>query len=448
MFDSLTNRLAAVFGSLGTKVNLTERDVDAALKSIRMALLEADVHFTVVRDFVGRVRDRAIGTEILRGLKGQQQVVKIVHEELTASLTGSDHRLLTNNNSNDLTVAVLVGLQGSGKTTTAAKLAAYVRERIHQNPILVAADIKRPAAIDQLLVLGEELGIPVYYDRAARTVAEVVSNSLVEARKSGFSYVIIDTGGRLHVDEELMEELSDLIRITKPQEKLMVVDSMTGQDAIRHVTEFHSRLELTGLVLTKVDGDARGGAALSATAMTGVPIKLMGVGEKNDAIEEYRPDRLASRILGMGDVLTLVEKAQRIVTDDEVRALEQKIRKEQFDLQDFLDQLNTVRRMGPLSQVMEMIPGFAGLKNRVDSSDSGDALMNKMEAIIQSMTLKERTSPGILNGSRRKRIAFGSGTTVQEVNQLLGRFNQMEKMIRQINTRKGSGLDIGRLLKG
>ncbi|MGB5931600.1 MAG: signal recognition particle protein [Anaerolineae bacterium] len=426
MFESLTERLQGVFKKLARKGKLTEKDVDAALREVRLALLEADVNYQVVKDFVGRVRERALGVEVTKSLTPAQQMVKIVHEELTTIL-GQPGRIDLSGPSPH--IIMLVGLQGSGKTTTAAKLALHLRQE-GQRPLLVATDTRRPAAVEQLEVLGRELEIPVYSEKGGSPVA-ICAQALERARKGAYSVAILDTQGRLHVDQELMSELVEMKDRVSPDEVLLVADAMTGQDAIRLAQEFHQQVGLTGLILTKIDGDARGGAALSIRAASGVPIKFLGTGEKPSALELFHPDRLASRILGMGDILTLVERAEASFEEEEARRVEEKLRTATFDLEDFRQQLQQVKRMGPLSQLMEMIPGFASLSRQL-SQEATDQQMKKIEAIINSMTPEERRNPRIIGGSRKQRIARGSGTTVQEVNQLLGQFRQMQKLMKRL----------------
>ena len=428
MFEALTDKLNGVFQKLTGRGRLTDKDVDDALRGVRLALLEADVNFRVARDLVNRVKDRAVGKEVLESLSPGQQVVKIVHEELTAVLTGQDHKL--SQGGGQPSVIMLVGLQGSGKTTTAAKLAQHLGQS-GRPPLLVAADLRRPAAMEQLAVLGGELGVPVYREQGASNPATVAKAGLKHAQELGAAWAIVDTGGRLHVDEELMEELEEMRKAVSPDEVLLVADAMTGQDAVQSAQEFHERVNLTGLVLTKLDGDARGGAAISITHVTGVPIKFTGVGERSDALEPFYPDRMASRILGMGDVLSLVEKAQQSVDEKRARELEKKIRHATFDLEDFLEQFQSVRKMG-LSQVLEMIPGFSQMRSRMPQ-DLDESQIVKFEAIIRSMTPQERRDPEILNGRRRRRIALGSGTTPQDVNQLLNQFRQAQKLMRQLS---------------
>ena len=430
MFESLTDKLTGIFNRLSSKGRLTEKDIDDALSQVRRSLLEADVNFRVARDFVARVKERSMGSDVLESLTPGQQVVKIVHEELTEMLSGGDHRLTPS--SQLPSVLMLVGLQGSGKTTTAAKLALQLRRQGH-TAILVAADLRRPAAISQLETLGKQLDVPVYSeDPKQSTVPQVVRNGVERARQQALTWAIIDTGGRLHIDEELMEELEEARAVAQPHETLLVVDAMTGQDAVNAAQEFHQRINLTGLVMTKMDGDARGGAALSVTRVTGVPIKFMGVGERPDGLEQFHPDRLASRILAMGDVLTLIEKAQEAVDEKEAKELERKFRQATFDLEDFLQQIQSVKKMGSLSQIMEMIPGMNNM-NRKMPTDLDDDQIKRVEAIIQSMTVEERRRPEILNGSRRRRIARGSGTTPADINRLMNQFKQTQKLMRQFS---------------
>ena len=438
MFENLTDKLTGIFNRLSGKGRLTEKDIDDALGQVRRSLLEADVNFRVARDFVAKVKERSLGADVLESLTPGQQVVKIVHEELTNILTGGDHRLLPA--SQLPSVLMLVGLQGSGKTTTAAKLALQLRRQGHTS-LLVAADLRRPAAISQLETLGRQLDVPVYSaDPKTATVAQVVRAGVDRARQQGITWAIIDTGGRLHIDDELMEELEEVKAAVAPHETLLVVDAMTGQDAVSAAEEFHRRVGLTGLVMTKMDGDARGGAALSVTRVTGVPIKFMGVGERSDGLEAYHPDRLASRILAMGDVLTLIEKAQEATDEKQAKELERKFRQASFDLEDFLQQIQSVKKMGSLSQIMEMIPGVNRLSRDLPTEFDDDQV-KRVEAIIYSMTAEERRRPEIINGSRRRRIARGSGTTPQDINRLLNQFKQTQKLMRQFSrTRNPRGL--------
>jgi len=433
LFDNLTDKLTGIFQKLQSRGRLTEKDVDDALGQVRRALLEADVNFKVARDFVANVKERSLGSDVFESLTPGQQVVKIVHEELTAMLSGGDHRLVLS--SQLPSVLMLCGLQGAGKTTTAAKLALQQRKEGHTS-LLVAADLKRPAAISQLETLGKQLDIPVYSENPAdTTVIKVAQAGVKRAQQLGISWVIIDTGGRLHIDDDLMSELEDLKKAVSPSETLLVVDAMTGQDAVNAAQEFHQKMSLTGLVMTKLDGDARGGAALSITQVTGVPIKFIGVGERNDALEPFHPDRLASRILAMGDVLTLIEKAQQVVDEDQAKEMERKFRQATFDLDDFLQQIQSVRKMGSLSQIMEMIPGM-NLMGKKMPTEFDEGQMNRIEAIIQSMTVDERKRPEIINGSRRRRISRGSGTTAQDINQLMNQFRQTQKIMKQFARNK------------
>ncbi|MEE2687419.1 MAG: signal recognition particle protein [Chloroflexota bacterium] len=433
MFDNLTDKLTGIFQKLQSRGRLTEKDIDDALGQVRRALLEADVNFKVARDFVANVKERSLGSDVLQSLTPGQQVVKIVHEELTSMLSGGDHRLVLS--SQLPSVLILCGLQGAGKTTTAAKLALQQRKDGHTS-LLVAADLKRPAAISQLETLGKQLDIPVYSeDPANTTVVKVAQAGVKRAQQLGISWVIIDTGGRLHIDDDLMSELEDVKKAVSPNETLLVVDAMTGQDAVNAAEEFHKKMSLTGLIMTKLDGDARGGAALSITQVTGVPIKFIGVGERNDALEPFHPDRLASRILAMGDVLTLIEKAQQVVDEDQAKEMERKFRQATFDLDDFLQQIQSVRKMGSLSQIMEMIPGMNMMGKKMPTEfDEGQ--MNRIEAIIQSMTVEERKRPEIINGSRRRRISRGSGTTAQDINQLMNQYRQTQKIMKQFARNK------------
>lgn len=434
MFDSLSTKLEGVFKRLGGKGKLNEADVDVALREVRLALLEADVNFKVVKEFVARVRTRAVGAEVMQSLTPAQAVIKIVDEELIAVL-GEPAKLDLAGDSPH--VIMLVGLQGSGKTTTTAKLALNLR-KAGQRPLMVAADTRRPAAIQQLQTLGKQLDIPVHAEDVKVPPPQICSNAVNHARDSMYSVVLLDTQGRLHIDDELMNELAHIKTKTNPQEVLLVADAMTGQEAVRVAEEFNKRVGLTGLILTKVDGDARGGAALSIRSVTGVPIKYLGVGERADQLEAFYPDRLASRILGMGDVLTLIEKAQQNLDQEQARKAAEKMLKAQFDLEDFMDQLQQLKKMGPISQLMGMIPGFSQVMKEVPD-DLTDQQMKHVEAIISSMTRGERHQPDLLNARRRQRIAKGSGTTVQDVNDLMRQFKQMQKLMQQLGKGKGRG---------
>ena len=429
MFESLSDRLQNVFKRLMGKGRLTEKDVDEALREVRVALLEADVNFKVVKGFVARVKERAIGAEVLESLSPGQQVVKIVNEELVAILGGGVSRL--EHASQPPTPIMLVGLQGSGKTTTAAKLALHLRKS-GDRPLLVAADVYRPAAVQQLETLGKQLDIPVYSEGTSGKPVDICVRAMKRARELGATFLILDTAGRLHIDEAMMAEVAEIRERVNPSEVLLVADAMTGQDAVRVAEEFHAKVGLTGLILTKMDGDARGGAALSIKQVTGVPIKFMGVGEKVEALEPFYPDRLASRILGMGDVLSLIEKAQETFDQKQAEALQKKMRRGTFDLEDFLGQLQQMKKMGPLSQILEMVPGMSGLGKRLPAEALDDKQIKRIEAVIQSMTPDERRNPLIIDGSRRRRIARGSGTMPQDVNQLLNQFRQTQKMMKMM----------------
>ena len=426
MFEVLSERLESVFKRLGSKGRLTEKDVDDALREVRLALLEADVNFKVVKDFIARLRERSLGSEVLESLTPSQQVIKVVNEELTVILGGAPSHLAQA--PRPPTVMMLVGLQGSGKTTTAAKLALHLRSS-GQRPLLVAADLRRPAAVEQLVTLGKGLEIPVY--RADTKPVSVCAQALKRAKELAATWVIADTGGRLHIDGAMMKEVAEIKRELKPDEVLLVVDAMTGQDAVRAAEEFHAKLGLTGLILTKMDGDARGGAALSIKAVTGVAVKFIGTGEKLDALETFHPDRLASRILGMGDMLTLVERAEKTFDEERARKLEKKVRHATLDLEDFLGQLREMQKMGSLSQLVEMIPGLSSVARRApDAVDEGR--LKVIEAVILSMTPQERRNPEIIDGSRKRRIARGSGTSPHEINQLLNQFRQTQKLMKQM----------------
>ena len=431
MFENLTGRLTSVLNKLSSKGRLTDRDIDEALTEVRRSLLEADVNFRVARDFVATVKERAQGADVLESLSPGQQVVKIVHEELTSLLGGGNHSLTLS--SQPVTAIMLVGLQGSGKTTTAAKLALDLRRQGHRS-LLIAADLRRPAAVQQLETLGRQLEIPVYSeDPQSSTAVKVARAGLERAQQLGVNWAIVDTGGRLQIDDELMEELADIKAAVSPNEILLVVDAMTGQDAVNTAQGFHERVSLTGLIMSKMDGDARGGAALSITRVTGVPIKYMGVGERPDGLEAFHPDRLASRILAMGDVLTLIEKAQSAMDEKQAKEMERKFRQASFDLEDFLGQIQNVKQMGSLNQIMEMIPGMGQMGKKLSVGDLDDGRVQRIEAIIRSMTPDERQRPEIINGSRRRRISRGSGTTPQDVNQLLNQFKQTQKLVKQVS---------------
>lgn len=435
MFDSLSDRLQSVFDRLKGRGKLTEADVDEAMREIRLALLEADVNFKVVKDFIAKVKERAIGSEVLESLTPAQQVIKIVNDELTALLGSTESKLIFA--SQPPTVVMMVGLQGSGKTTATAKLANYTR-RQGKRPLMIAADTYRPAAIDQLVALGEENGIPVFC--GGGKPEEIVADGLREAATKALDVVIIDTAGRLHIDEKMMNEVERIKKLARPHQILLVVDSMTGQDAVNVAQAFQEKLDFDGLILTKLDGDARGGAALSIRAVTGKPVKFASMGEKIDSLDAFHPDRMSSRILGMGDVLTLIEKAQTTSDVKKAKEMEEKFRKAEFTLEDFLDQMKQLKQMGPINQIIKMLPGVSnapGLKNlNIDDKD-----MVRLQAIIESMTPGERANPAIITGSRRERIARGSGSVVQDVNKLLKQFAQTKKMMKQM---AGMGKKFGR----
>ena len=426
MFELLSDKLAKVFRLLGNKGKLSEKDIEDALRQVRLALLEADVNFKVVKDFTTRVRERALGIEVQQSLTPAQQIVKIVNEELIAVLGGEPGRLSAS--PQPPSVAMLVGLQGSGKTTTAAKLALHLKHS-GQRPLLVAADNRRPAAIEQLITLGQQLDIPVYSEGSDIPSKDICAHALARTKALAVTWVIVDTAGRLHIDETMMAELTQVKNELKPDEILLVVDAMTGQDAVRMAEEFHSRVNLTGLILTKMDGDARGGAALSIRWVSGVPIKFIGIGEKVDALELFYPDRLASRILGMGDVLTFIEKAEATFGEQQAKELREKVQTATFDLDDFLSQLRAIKKMGPVAQLVEMLPGVSQLAGRLPEGME-EKQLKKVEAIILSMTPEERHNPNIIGGSRRRRIARGSGVKLQDINQLLNQFHQMQKLMK------------------
>jgi len=431
VFDTLSDRLQAALHDVRGRGKLDEEAISRAMREIRLALLEADVNFKVVKDFVARVRERALGADVTKSLTPGQEVVRIVHEELTALMGSGDSKLAFA--SRPPTVILLAGLQGSGKTTTAAKLALLLRKEGH-TPALVAADLARPAAVEQLNQLGRELQIPVY---TASDPVRAVSTGIEQARSDGKDVVILDTAGRLHVDEALMEELAAVRNAAKPTNVLLVLDAMTGQEAVSVAEAFQERVAFDGVVLTKLDGDARGGAALSVKAVTGKPIKLASIGEKLDQIEYFHPDRMASRILGMGDVLTLIEKAEEAADQDEQARLEQQFMAGEFTFDDFLTSYKMLRRMGPLKGVLSMLPGVGKQLQGIDVNEKD---MGRVEAIVLSMTPRERAMPHLIDGSRRKRIAAGSGTSVQQVNQLLSARKQMQKMMKQMKKGKMPGL--------
>jgi signal recognition particle subunit SRP54 len=428
MFENLQTKLNAVFEKLASRGKLSEQDVELGLREVRLALLEADVNYKVVKDLVARVKERAVGAEVMKSLTPAQQVIKIVHEELLKTL-GEPARL-------DFSgpaplVVMLVGLQGAGKTTMAGKLALTLRKSHNRRALLVAADTYRPAAVTQLEVLGKQIDIPVHSEGTKVAPPEIVTRALRRAREGAYDVVILDTAGRLQINDDMMHELERIKAIAKPQEILLVADAMTGQEAVNVAKGFHERVGLTGLILTKVDGDARGGAAISMREVTGVPIKFLGVGEKLDALEPFHPDRLASRILGMGDVLTLIEKAGENIDRAEAEKMSRKLVKGEFNLEDFLKQLQQVKKMGPLGQLLDMIPGMGKMTQEI-APEVTDKQFRQIEAIISSMTHEERRDPRVLNGSRKRRVARGSGVTVTEVNDLLNQFRQMQRMMKQL----------------
>ncbi len=439
MFNNLSDRLNSVFKRLKGYGRLSEENIQEAMREVRLALLEADVNYKVVKNFIARVKERAVGQEVMESLTPGQQVVKIVHDELVSLLGGSATGL-------DLAgrqpaVIMLVGLQGSGKTTTAAKLARWLKKK-GRRPYLVPADVYRPAAIEQLKTLGRQIGIPVHPSSPEDSPVEIARRSLGMASAEHRDTVILDTAGRLHIDEPLMNELKEMKEAVKPQEILLVADAMTGQDAVNIARSFDEELAITGVILTKVEGDARGGAALSIREVTGKPIKFVGIGEKLDALEVFHPDRIANRILGMGDVLSLIEKAQDTIDKKKALELQQKLKQDQFTLEDFRDQLRQIRKMGSLEEILSMIPGFNKIKQLKELTPDEKELIH-IEAIINSMTPEERRNYQIINASRRKRIAKGSGTTVQDVNRLLKNYAQMHKMLKKMKKKRFRGLPQG-----
>jgi signal recognition particle subunit SRP54 len=434
MFESLSARLQGVAARLRGKAKVTEADLDLALREIRLALLEADVNFRVVKDFVARVRERALGADLLSGLRPGQQVVKAVHDELVAVLGGEQHLLKLDRH---LSLIMLVGLQGSGKTTTAAKLAVRL-QRDGRKPLLVAADVYRPAAVDQLVALGDQVGVEVHSRPAGTPALEVARSGVEQARQRGLDVVVLDTAGRLHIDEPMMDELVRLAGAVTPVETLLVVDAMTGQEAVRVAEAFHQRLPLTGLVLTKMDGDARGGAALSIRSVTGLPITFIGTGERTDGLEPFHPDRMAQRILGMGDILSLVERAQETVDQAEAERVAQRLVESRFTLDDFRSQLAQVKKMGPIGQLLGMIPGAGQLAGAAQQAVD-DGQLRRIEAIIDSMTPGERRHPELIKASRRRRIAAGSGTMPADVNRVLKQFDEMQRLMRQFGGGRMTG---------
>lgn len=435
MFDALSNRLQDVFKTLRGEARLTEANVEAALREIRMALLEADVNFKVVKAFVDKVRDRAMGQDVLRSLTPAQQVVRIVRDEMIALFGDAVGGLPPSGKSPR--VILLLGLQGSGKTTTSGKLAAWLRKQ-GRHPLLVSTDVRRPAAIKQLSVVGQKAGAAVFDPEGQMDPVRRATDAMTDARNRGFDVVIVDTAGRLHIDDDLMNELQAIKEAVGPTDLLYVADAMTGQDAIKSAGEFNRRMGVSGVVLTKLDGDARGGAALSVVAVVGVPIAFVGSGERLEDLEPFHADRLVSRLLGMGDVLSLIEKAEQAIDQEQAQRLEQKLRADDFTLEDFRDQLRTIRKMGPLESILGMIPGMGNLKQLAENKPD-EKQLSRVEAIINSMTPRERADYRLIDGSRRKRIARGSGTSVEEINRLLKQFQQMRKMLKTFGGMSGGG---------
>jgi signal recognition particle subunit SRP54 len=435
-FEGLADRLQNTINKIRGKGKVTEVDVKEMMREVRLALLEADVNFKVVKDFVKKVSERAVGQEVLKSLTPGQQIVKVVQEELTELMGGENSKIAAAHR--PPTVIMMVGLQGAGKTTTTGKLANLLRKKYNRSPLLVAADIYRPAAIKQLETLGKQLNMPVFSLGDQISPVEIAKQAIAKAKEDHNDYVLIDTAGRLHVDENLMDELKNIKELTKPDEIFLVVDAMTGQDAVNVAESFNEQLGLTGVVLTKLDGDTRGGAALSIRAVTNTPIKFVGLGEKMDAIEPFHPERMASRILGMGDVLTLIEKAQASVDEEKAKELEQKMRTMSFTLDDFLDQLGQVRNLGPLDEILKMMPGANKIKG-LNNVQVDEKQIAHVEAIIRSMTKAEKIQPEIINGNRKKRIAKGSGRSVTEVNRLLKQFEDMKKMMKQMTNMQQKG---------
>ncbi len=430
-FEGLADKLEEAFKKLKSKGSLTESDVKEAMREVRLALLEADVSYKVAKDFTKTVTERAIGAQVMESLTPGQMVIKIVNEELTALMGGTKSRLAVANH--PPTIVMMCGLQGSGKTTHSAKIAMMLKNQGHR-PLLVACDIYRPAAIKQLQVVGEQAGVPVF-EMGTENPVKIAENAIKLAKDQGYDYVFLDTAGRLHIDEELMQELKSVKSAVHPHEILLVVDAMTGQDAVNVATSFNEALGIDGLVLTKLDGDTRGGAALSARAVTGKPIKFVGVGEKLGDLDVFHPDRMASRILGMGDVLSLIEKAEQAIDEKKAEELEAKLRENKFDLNDLIDQIEQVRKMGSIKDTLKMIPG---LGKKLDNVDIDERKFDRLRALVESMTPQEREKPDIINPSRKKRIAAGSGQTVEDVNKLLQQFKQMQKMFKQLGGKSGS----------
>ncbi len=434
MFEALTDKLQGVFRRLGSRGTINEQDLDEALREVRLALLEADVNFKVVREFVRGVKERAIGARVLSSLSPMQQIIDVVNQQLVEVLGGGQSRL--EHAKSSPTVLMLVGLKGSGKTTTTAKLGLHLR-RQGENPLMVAADPERVAAVEQLIALGKQLNLSVFAQNGKARPVEVCKAAMKEAKRSGASVVLVDTVGYLQLGGDELKELVELKKLLNPTEVLLIADAMTGQEAVHAAEEFNRAVGLSGLILTKLDGDARGGAALSIRAVTGVPIKFVGAGEKADALEAFHPDRFASRILGMGDLLTLIEKAKAELTDEDVESLSARMKKGTLTLEDFLSQYQRIRRMGPLSQLIGLVPGLSQIKNRLKVEDMDEKFFDRVEAIIYSMTVEERRRPDIIDGRRRRRIASGSGTTPTDVNQLLKQYKEAKRIMQQLTTGDG-----------
>tara|TARA_B100001123_G_C15317756_1_gene1026755 strand:+ start:1386 stop:2711 length:1326 start_codon:yes stop_codon:yes gene_type:complete len=437
MFEALTDKLQGAFQSFGSRGIVSEDDLDTVLRDVRLAMLEADVNFRVVRQFTTQVREQALGRDVLKSLTPAQQVIDIVNQELTTILGGEAVGLA--NNSQPPTTILLVGLQGSGKTTTAAKLAARLKNE-GKRPFLIACDIYRPAAVEQLVTLAKSIDVPCYEEGTTAKPVEIANRGIAQALQTAATHIVIDTAGRLHVDETMMAEIAGLRQQIEPTEVLFVADAMAGQDAVTAAKEFHNHTEITGVVLTKLDGDARGGAALSIRAVLGVPVKFIGIGEQPDALEPFHPDRLAGRILGMGDMLSLIDKAKATMGEADTERFTEKIKKGSFDLQDFIDQLRQVREMGPLGQLVQMLPGFNSIKSQLSVDSLDDSYFGHAEAIVLSMTPWERRHPDRIDGKRRKRIAQGSGTLPADVNRLLKQFFEARKLARQISTGRMPGM--------
>ena len=429
-FENLSEKLQNTFKKLRGKGVLTEADINEAMREVKLALLEADVNFKVVKEFVAQVKEKAMGAEVLQSLTPGQQVIKIVNEQLIELMGGTNSKLTYS--PSGFTVLMMVGLQGTGKTTTCGKLAAYLKKN-GKKPMLAACDIYRPAAIDQLEVVGKTVDVPVYADRENRVAEDIALKARKEAEKKGFDVLIVDTAGRLQIDEELMEELVRVKKAIKPHEILLVVDALTGQDAVNAAEGFNEKLGIDGIIMTKMDGDSRGGAALSAKKVTGKPVKFIGVGEKFDALEPFHPERMASRILGMGDMLSLIEKAQESYDEEKAAKLEKKLRKNEFTLEDFLDQMGEVQKMGGIGKMLEMMPGMKSKSVSDDEIEKSEKEFRQMEAIIYSMTLEERRNPSLLNASRRKRISAGSGQPVSKINSLIKKYEDAKKLMKQFS---------------